>query len=135
MPGRSADPDRRAGDAKDRRKGDAAMGTFIDIGAQEWETVRPDVAQGVLGMTILNEGVKMTATRVLPGSGFAAHHDAYGHLLYFMSGTGVVGVNGDEAPIRPGLVVRIQAGEEHYYRNTGSDELTLLSVNIPEGGR
>src|ERR1700688_1558029 len=107
------------------------MGTFIDIGTREWETVRPDVAQGVLGMTILDEGVKMTVTRVLPGSGFAAHHDVYGHLLYFLSGSGVVGVNGEEAAIRPGLVVRIQAGEEHYYRNTGSDELTLLSVNIP----
>lgn len=111
------------------------MGAFIDIGAREWKTVRPDVAQGVLGTTILNEVVTMTVTRVLPGSGFAAHHDAYGHLLYFLSGSGVVGVAGEEAPIRPGLAVRIQAGEEHYYRNTGSDELTLLSVNIPENGR
>jgi len=111
------------------------MGKFIDIGTQEWKTVRPDVAQGVLGATILNEGVTMTVTRVLPGSGFAAHHDAYGHLLYFLSGSGVVGVAGEEAAIRPGLAVRIQAGEEHYYRNTGSDELTLLSVNIHDSGR
>ena len=109
------------------------MGIFIDINAQEWKTVRPDVAQGVLGTNILNEGVTMTVTRVLPGCGFAAHHDAYGHLLYFLSGLGVVGVAGEEVAIRPGLAVRIQAGEEHYYRNTGSDELTLLSVNIPEG--
>jgi len=110
------------------------MGTFTDITAQEWKAVRPDVAQGVLGATILNEGVTMTVTRVLPGSGFAAHHDAYGHLLYFLSGSGVVGVAGEEAVIRPGLAVRIQAGEEHYYRNTGAEELTLLSVNIPHGG-
>jgi len=108
------------------------MGTFIDVETRKWETVRPDVAQGVLGVTILDEGVRMTVTRVLPGNGFAAHFDAYGHLLYFLSGTGVVGVNGEEAAIRPGLAVRIRAGEDHYYRNTGSDELTLLSVNIPE---
>ena len=107
------------------------MGTFIDMGTREWETVRPDVAQGVLGKTILDEGVKMTVTRVLPGSGFAAHRDAYGHLLYFLSGSGVVGVNDEETAIRPGLAVRIQAGEEHFYRNTGKGELMLLSVNIP----
>ncbi|KAA0893465.1 cupin domain-containing protein [Oryzomonas rubra] len=111
------------------------MGRFIDIDAQTWKQVRPDVAHGVLGTTILNEGVTMTVTRVLPGNGFTAHHDAYGHLLYFLSGSGVVGVAGEEAAIRPGLTVRIQAGEEHYYRNTGSDELTLVSVNIPGNGR
>ena len=120
------------GDAEDGRKGDAAMGIFIDVETQKWETVRPDVAQGVLGVTILDKGVRMTVTRVLPGNGFAAHIDAYGHLLYFLSGSGVVGVNGEETAIRPGLAVRIQAGEDHYYRNTGSDELSLLSVNIPE---
>jgi len=111
------------------------MGRFIDIGTLEWKAVRPDVAQGVVGMTILDEGITMTVTRVLPGSGFDAHHDAYGHLLYFLSGSGVVGVAGEEAAIRPGLAVRIRAGEEHYYRNTGMDELTLLSANIPESGR
>ncbi|KAB0672182.1 cupin domain-containing protein [Oryzomonas sagensis] len=111
------------------------MGRFIDIGAREWKQVRPDVAHGVLGTTILDETVTMTVTRVVPGSGFAAHHDAYGHLLYFLSGSGVVGVAGEETAIRPGLAVRIRAGEEHYYRNTGTDELTLISVNIPEGER
>lgn len=111
------------------------MDRFIDVSMREWETVRPDVAQGVQGRTILNEGVRMTVTRVLPGSGFTAHHDVYGHLLYFISGSGVVGVAGEEAAIRPGLAVRIRAGEEHYYRNTGSDELILMSVNIPENGR
>jgi len=107
------------------------MGTFTEVDSLEWQPVRPDVAQGVYGKTILTGETKMVLTRVAPGGEFAPHCDAYGHLFYVLGGSGVVGVGTKEAPAGPGLIVRVAAGEEHWYRNTGKDDLTLLSVNIP----
>jgi len=107
------------------------MDSFIDTDFLEWQPVRPDVAQGVFGRIILDNGTKMVVTRVVPGGCFTPHCDGYGHLFYFLSGSGIVGVGKEEAPARPGLVVRVAAGEEHWYRNTGSDDLMLISANIP----
>jgi mannose-6-phosphate isomerase-like protein (cupin superfamily) len=106
------------------------MGKVIDVDLLEWEIVRPDVANGVYGKTLLNTGVKVVLTRVLPNGGFAVHRDSYSHLLYFISGSGRVGIGGEEISIKPGLVVRVETREEHYYTNSGDEELTLLAVNI-----
>lgn len=108
------------------------MSNIIDVDLLEWETVRPDVSHGVYGKTLLNTGVKLVLTRVLPGGGFMAHRDTYGHLLYFIGGSGKIGIGGEEVNIKPGLVVKIENGEEHYYTSSADEELTLLSVNIPE---
>ena len=108
------------------------MSNIIDVDLLEWETIRPDVAHGVYGKTLLNTGVKLVLTRVLPSGGFTAHRDAYGHLLYFIGGSGRIGIGGEEVSIKPGLVVRIETGEEHYYTSSADEELTLLVVNIPE---
>ena len=108
------------------------MGNIIDVDLLEWETVRPDVSHGVYGKTLLNTGVKLVLTRVLPGGGFMAHRDAYGHLLYFIGGSGEIVIGGEEVSIKPGLVVKVETGEEHYYTSSADVGLTLLSVNIPE---
>ena len=108
------------------------MSNIIDVDLLEWETVRPDVAHGVYGKTLLNAGVKLVLTRVLPSGGFTAHRDGYGHLLYFIGGSGKIGIGGEEVSIKPGLVVRVETGEEHYYTCSADEELTLLAVNIPE---
>jgi mannose-6-phosphate isomerase-like protein (cupin superfamily) len=107
------------------------METFTDAASLEWMAVRPDVAQQVYGKSLLDEGTKMVLIRVAPGGGFAPHRDAYGHLFFFLAGEGVAGVGEVEVPAKPGLIVRIAAGEPHWYRNTGQEELTLISVNIP----
>ncbi len=107
------------------------MSDIIDVDLLEWETVRPDVAHGVYGKTLLDTGVKLVLTRVLPGGGVTAHRDAFGHLLYFIGGSGKIGIGGEEVGIKPGLVVRVEPGEEHYYAGSADEELTLLSVNLP----
>lgn len=33
--------------------------------------------------------------------------------------------------VRPGLAVRVAAGEAHAYENTGPTDLTLISINLP----
>jgi quercetin dioxygenase-like cupin family protein len=107
------------------------MGFITDIESLEWESVRPDVARDVLGKPLLrSKGIKMVLTKILPGGGFETHRDAYGHLLYFLEGSGIVGVGSEEFSIKPGLVVQVMAGEEHFYRNNSDKELTLISANI-----
>ena len=107
------------------------MDRFVETESLEWRPVRPDAAQKVFGRTILEGGTKIVVTRVEPGGSFAPHCDGYDHLLYFLAGSGVVGVGKEEAPARPGLAVRVAAGEEHWYRNTGNEDLVLISANIP----
>ena len=103
----------------------------IDTASLEWQPVRPDVAREVYGKTLLADGVKIVLTRVAPGGRFLSHRDDYGHLFYFLSGQGVVSVGEKQFEVRPGLAVRVAAGEAHAYENTGPEEMTLISVNLP----
>lgn len=108
------------------------MSEVFQITALEWQPVRPDVARGVYGKTLLANGVKLVLTRVEPGGTFATHRDDYGHLFYFLSGEGRVWVQEKEYEARVGLVVLVAAGESHAYKNTGDQDLLLISVNVPK---
>ena len=107
------------------------MSNMIEMDSIPWKPVRLDVAQGVFGKTVLDEQVKVVVTRLIPGAKFVPHRDKFGHLLYFQSGEGYVRVGDKQIVARPGVVVRIMPGEEHEYGNTGTDELTLISLNLP----
>ena len=63
------------------------MGSAIRLDDLPWEAVRPGLAKGVLGRTLLDAGSKVVYTRVEPGGGFPEHVDKYGHLLYVLKGT------------------------------------------------
>lgn len=107
------------------------MKTRVDVTSLEWQPVRPDVARGVYGKTLLAEGVKVVLTRVAPGGRFSMHQDDYGHLFYFLDGEGLVWVGEKRFKAQAGLAVRVAAGEAHAYENTGTKALTLISVNVP----
>jgi len=111
------------------------MSEVVDVASLDWKQVRPDVARQVYGKTLLADGVKVVLTRVLPGGGFSTHQDGYGHLFYFLRGRGVVWVGEEPFEAGPGLAVRVAAGEPHAYKNTGTEELTLISVNVPSASR
>jgi mannose-6-phosphate isomerase-like protein (cupin superfamily) len=108
------------------------MGKIFMADALDWQALRPDVAHGVFGKTLLDNGTKMMLIRVEPGGGFASHRDGYGHLFYFLAGDGSVRVGEEESRARPGLIVRVATGETHSYENRGTEELLLISVNVPE---
>ncbi len=107
------------------------MSHVADISALSWQPVRPEVARGVFGKTLLADGVKIVLTRVEPGGEFSLHRDDYGHLFYFLGGEGTCRVGPEEYKAGAGLVVRVTAGEAHAYANTGTEDLLLISVNIP----
>ncbi len=109
------------------------MGEFRDPSSIEWQPVRPDVARGVFGKALLSDPVRIVLTRVAPGGAFTEHRDGYGHFFFFLSGTGRVRVGERCEDVGAGAAVRVKAGQAHSYENTGASDLTLLSVNLPEG--
>jgi mannose-6-phosphate isomerase-like protein (cupin superfamily) len=107
------------------------MSQVFDAVSFDWQPVRPDVARGVFGKTLLDGKVKAVLTRVTPGGKFEMHRDKYAHLFYFLSGEGKVWVGDKQFAVRAGLVAQIDAGDDHAYENIGSEDLVLLSLNIP----
>ncbi len=104
----------------------------------EWKAIRKDLTKGVFGKR-LNRGditeIKMVLTKVEPSGEFPLHKDAYHHIFYFLKGIGK-GQLGDESyEIRPGVAVEVPAGEEHGYKNTGEENLLLITLNIPINNR
>ncbi|MBI5303208.1 MAG: cupin domain-containing protein [Chloroflexi bacterium] len=107
------------------------MSKLFDESTLEWQPVRPDVANGVFGKILQDGKIKVVLTRVAPGGKFNSHRDAYAHLFYFLSGQGMVRVGDQQSAAHAGVVVRVEAGEEHAYENTGMEDLMLLSLNLP----
>ncbi len=107
------------------------MTNSFEVSSLDWQPVRPDVAQGVFGKILFDDKVKVVLTRVAPGGKFVPHRDKYGHLLFFQSGEGFLRVDDERIEARPGIVVQIAAGEEHEYGNTGTEDLVLISLNLP----
>ncbi len=108
------------------------MSQIADAASLEWQPVRPEVTQRVFGKTLMEDGVKVVLTRVAPGGEFRTHRDKYGHLFYFLAGAGSVRVNDDDFSVKPGAIVRVMPGESHAYSNTGTEDLTLISLNLPD---
>lgn len=108
------------------------MSQITDAALLEWQPVRPEVTQGVFGKTLMEDGVKVVLTRVAAGGEFRTHRDKFGHLFYFLSGSGSVRVNDAEFPAKPGSIVRVMPGESHTYANTGTEDLMLISINLPD---
>lgn len=107
------------------------MSEIFELDSLEWQPLRPEITKESYAKLLMADEVKVMMVRVAPGGGFRPHRDGYGHLFYFLSGSGVVRVEDQEYAVRPGLVVQITAGESHAYENTGDTDLTLLSLNIP----
>ena len=107
------------------------MSEIFTVDVLDWQPVRPEVTCGVYGKALLEDGVKIVLTRVAPGGSFSPHRDPYGHLFYFLAGEGIVRVEEREMRAGPGLVVRVEPGESHSYENTGREDLTLISANVP----
>lgn len=108
------------------------MSQIREVASIEWEPVRPEVTHDIFGRTLMADGVKVVLTRVAPGGEFRTHRDQYGHLFYFLSGEGIVRVNDQEVKAKPGLIVRVLPGEAHAYANIGTEDLTLISLNLPD---
>ena len=107
---------------------------FYELKELEWKTTRKDLTKDVFGKSLLPEestNVKIVLTKVEPGGEFALHKDPYHHVFYFIEGRGVGWLGAETYEIKPDLVVEVPAGEQHGYKNTGKENIVLLTVNIP----
>jgi mannose-6-phosphate isomerase-like protein (cupin superfamily) len=69
--------------------------------------------------------------RLDPGDHSVPHIEPWSHLLYILSGTGDITIDGDTTPIRNGTVCQVRAGEKHSLRNLGDDNLLILATYDP----
>ena len=69
--------------------------------------------------------------RLEPGDHSVPHVEPWSHLLYFLSGTGDITIDGDVSAVRSGTVCQVSAGEKHSLRNLGSDDMLLLTIYDP----
>ena len=109
---------------------------IYDLDEREWVPLRGDFSRGVSGKPLVPAGlteVKVLWTRVAAGGEFPSHRDAYHHVFCFLAGEGSGWLADENYEIRPGRVVQVPAGVEHGYRNTGTQDLVLLTLNIPAG--
>ena len=69
--------------------------------------------------------------RLEPGDHSVPHIEPWSHLLYFLSGTGDITIDGSTSPVRTGTVCQVRAGEKHSLRNLGADDMVILTIYDP----
>ena len=71
--------------------------------------------------------------RFSPGLSLERGEDERDELLYVVSGSGTLVLDGEPHPLEPELGVYIRAGERYRVEHAGPDELLLVSVASPPG--
>ena len=69
--------------------------------------------------------------RLEPGDHSVPHIEPWSHLLYILSGTGDITIDGDVSAVRSGSVCQVRAGEKHSLRNLGEDDMLVLTIYDP----
>ncbi len=76
--------------------------------------------------------VRVEIWELPPGASEGAHvhdgDDALEEFYYFIAGRGVVWMDDQETPVRPGDAIMAPPGADHGLRNTGQDTLKLLII-------
>jgi len=107
----------------------AYVGHERDVEVEAWEGI---VTWRTLLSADRTPSAAMTvgSAEIEPGASEqgACHHHADHEIYYFISGTGVVYLDGVEEPVEAGSVVFIPGNTRHFVRNTGDDILKLLYV-------
>ena len=71
--------------------------------------------------------------RFAPGLSLERGEDERDELLYVVSGSGTLVLDGEPHPLEPDLGAYIRAGERYRVENAGPNELLLVSVASPPG--
>ena len=73
---------------------------------------------------------KMSVWELDPGAGEGSHahrgRGALEEIYYFLQGSGIMWVDGEEVEVRSGDVVMVSPGADHGFRNSGDSVLKLL---------
>ncbi len=102
----------------------------------EWKDVRGLPGARGFEYKALSDGSYTQAfnselVRLEPGDHSVPHVEPWNHLLYIVTGTGDVDIEGEASPLAPGSVCLVKAGEKHSLRNLGQDDMVILAVYDP----
>jgi quercetin dioxygenase-like cupin family protein len=73
--------------------------------------------------------------RLEPGDHSVPHIEPWNHLLYVLSGSGDITINGNISMVRNGTVCQVRAGEKHSLRNLGDNDMLILAIYDPPRSR
>lgn len=82
------------------------------------------------------QGVPMVFTKraLHPGAGIGYHMQREDEIYYFLSGTGVMTLDGKPYEVHGGMGVLTRTGSSHGLKQTGKDDLVLI-INYPHATR
>ena len=81
-------------------------------------------------MFVMDEG-KAILCRIHPGGSIGNHrHDGGMDMNYVLSGEGMASCDGRYEILRPGCMHVCPKGSEHSIKNTGRDDLVLLTITV-----
>jgi quercetin dioxygenase-like cupin family protein len=96
-----------------------------------------EAAKGVTGRVVIgeNDGAQNFCMRVFtvaPGGFTPKHSHPWEHEVFIHGGQGKMLRDGEWVDVEKGTVLFIPGGEEHQFKNTGTDELVFICL-IPSG--
>lgn len=88
--------------------------------------------EGTLSARMFNDDAyRIIPTRIHPGSSIGSHVQESGDdLNYVVSGTGVAVCDGIEEALEPGVMHICPQGSTHSIRNTGDEDLVILTIVV-----
>jgi len=69
--------------------------------------------------------------RLGPSDHSVPHVEPWSHLLYILSGTGDIVIDGRASAVGAGTVCQVKAGVKHSLQNLGDGEMVLLAIYDP----
>ena len=90
--------------------------------------VKPLITPDIIG----SKGFRMVVAIYEPGKGRENHrHPSVEEAMFIIRGGGVMPVEGEDIPIKPGMALYIPPGAKHGYKNTGKEQMMMVAVISP----
>jgi mannose-6-phosphate isomerase-like protein (cupin superfamily) len=92
------------------------------------ELLHPDKVPGAGGL-----GCSVAHAIVPPGEATLSHMlERSTELYYLLSGTGMMHIDDEQAPVREGQIILIPPGARQFIKNTGALDLVFLCIVSPK---
>jgi quercetin dioxygenase-like cupin family protein len=117
-------------------RGATSMRSVFSVNSIPWQNLRGLPGARGFEYKALSESDYSSAfnaelVRLEPGDHSVPHIEPWSHLLYLLSGTGDVTIDGETQPVATGTVCQIKAGQKHSLRNLGEEDMIVLTIYDP----
>jgi quercetin dioxygenase-like cupin family protein len=109
------------------------MADLVNLNDLGWEAFggkTQDIFRKSLSSMAFPSGFKGSLTLAKPRGDFPEHVDPYTHIFYVLEGEGEASVEGQKMPLTEGIALTVPAGKKHGYKNVGTGDLLLITLNI-----